>query len=235
MNNLVPKVYEIDYSFIVKNYLNPEMWEKQWTLYIYKDIEFYLTLDSINCQANAISFKITCRNGSIDYASSTWVHHYYKTSNINVLKRQINGAMYELLRSYEKHVIRKSEEFKELMYMYSDEDDKLTEIAEEFLYENGVTNKEIREVYVDNFVSNNRKRYTAESNYLDARTFLELPDYFLTFTKVIKDDSRFNDCYNKISKSFDNEAISRILEEAKEVYEFSDDYTEDMKLQLEAI
>ena len=29
----VLKVYEIDYSFIIKNYLNPEMWSKTWTLF----------------------------------------------------------------------------------------------------------------------------------------------------------------------------------------------------------
>ena len=235
MYNLTPKVYDIDYSFIVKNYLSPSLWEKEWTLYIYKDLEFSVLLDGINCQDSAIRFKIRIKNPQDGYSNSTFIYHYIKTSNITVLKRQINGAMYELMCGYERHVIRKSEEFEELMNMYADEDDNLETIAEEFLYENGVTNKDIRDVYIESYVSNNRKRYTAESNYMDAKKFLILPDYFLTLTKVAGDDSRYNVCYAKISKNIDTTIIEKLMEEAKEVYEFGDEYTEDMKLQLEAI
>ena len=33
-NELALKVYDIDYSFIIKNYLSPELWEKTWTLFV---------------------------------------------------------------------------------------------------------------------------------------------------------------------------------------------------------
>lgn len=235
MYNLAPKVYDIDYSFIVKNYLSPALWEREWTLYIYKDLEFSLLIDSIDCQNCAIRFKIRIKTSCDQYSNSAYIYHYMKSSNITVLKRQINGSMYDLMCGYERHIIRRSEEFKELMNMYADEDDNLTTIAEEFLYENGVTNKDIRDVYIDSYVSNNRKRYTAESNYMDAKKFLILPDYFLTLTKAGNDDSRYNVCYAKISKNIDTTVIEKLMEEAKEVYEFGDEYTEDMKLQLEAI
>ena len=42
MNNLVIKRYEVDYSFIIKNYLHESLWNKKWTLFVYKNYTFYL-------------------------------------------------------------------------------------------------------------------------------------------------------------------------------------------------
>ena len=60
MENKLPaiKVYDIDYSFIIKNYLNPEMWQKTWTLFQYKTFVVTLRLDSINCQKEKIFFQV---------------------------------------------------------------------------------------------------------------------------------------------------------------------------------
>ena len=52
------KVYEIDYDFIIKNYLDKELWQKKWTLFVYKDNVFTINLHSINCKNNAITFEI---------------------------------------------------------------------------------------------------------------------------------------------------------------------------------
>ena len=35
---LIIKAYDIDYSFIIKNYLDPKLWEKEWTLSMYKEL-----------------------------------------------------------------------------------------------------------------------------------------------------------------------------------------------------
>ena len=37
--DLAIKVYDIDYSFLLKNYLNPEYWNKSWHLFVYEEIE----------------------------------------------------------------------------------------------------------------------------------------------------------------------------------------------------
>ena len=37
--DLAIKVYDIDYSFLLKNYLNPEYWNKSWHLFVYKDLK----------------------------------------------------------------------------------------------------------------------------------------------------------------------------------------------------
>ena len=52
------KVYEIDYSFIIKNYLDKNLWKKQWTLFVYKDYVFTLNLYKIDTEDCSIGFKI---------------------------------------------------------------------------------------------------------------------------------------------------------------------------------
>ena len=58
MYSIIPRVYDVDYSFIVKNYLNPELWDMKWTLFMYKDFIIYLELYSINCKDKEITFKL---------------------------------------------------------------------------------------------------------------------------------------------------------------------------------
>ena len=33
------KVFDVDYSFIIKNYLDPKMWQKEWTLFLLEEYE----------------------------------------------------------------------------------------------------------------------------------------------------------------------------------------------------
>lgn len=56
--SIVPRVYDVDYSFIVKNYLNPELWDMKWTLFMYKDFIIYLELHSIKCKDKEIWFRL---------------------------------------------------------------------------------------------------------------------------------------------------------------------------------
>ena len=60
------KVYDIDYSFIIKNYLNPEMWQKTWTLFQYKTFVVTLQIDYINCAEEKICFKVTLKDNSTE-------------------------------------------------------------------------------------------------------------------------------------------------------------------------
>ena len=55
-NELAIKIYDIDYSFIIKNYLDREMWQKEWTLFVYGDKSFVIYLSSIDTRNNSIYF-----------------------------------------------------------------------------------------------------------------------------------------------------------------------------------
>lgn len=201
MNELVIKTYDIDYSFIIKNYLDKELWDKEWTLFVYKNFVFSLQLWEINTRSNSVTFEILLTNN--DYKGSVFRTYYIKQSNINILKKQINGAMYDLITYCEDYYIRNEDGYKTIQEAESEEIEMLTNIAEQFLDDNGVTNKEIREVYIDNYVYNNKKTSTYLSNYMQGRKYCVLSDLYLVYTKVSEDEKRYNSVISKI-KNNDN-------------------------------
>lgn len=52
------KVYDIDYDFIIKNYTDPKLWDKVWTLFVFKNYTFTLSLDTINVKNKQINFDL---------------------------------------------------------------------------------------------------------------------------------------------------------------------------------
>lgn len=46
-NEIALKVYDVDYSFIIKNYLASDLWQKTWTLFVYKNVRVTLDLYKI--------------------------------------------------------------------------------------------------------------------------------------------------------------------------------------------
>lgn len=211
MNELVIKTYDIDYSFIIKNYLDKELWDKEWNLFVYKDFVFSLQLWEINTRSNSVTFEILLTNN--DYKGSVFRTYYIKQSNIKILKKQINGAMYDLITYCENYYIRNEDGYKTIQEAESEEIDMLTEIAEKFLDENGVSNKEIRDVYIDNYILNNKKTDIYLSNYLSGRTYLVLSDLYLVYTKITEDANKYNAILSKIKAS---ENYMEILAEAND-------------------
>lgn len=208
MNDLIIKQYEIDYSFIIKNYLDVELWNKKWTIFVYKNFVFSLQLYEINTQKNSISFEIDLKTE--DYSNYTFITYYKNQSNIKILKKQINGAIFELINSCENYYIKKEEGYELIQKTENEEEEMLTKIAEDFLDDNGVSNKEIREVYIDNYVSNNKKTDIYLSNYLQGRKYQLLSDLYLVYTKAAKDKDRYNIVNNAIKN---NVRYIEILEE----------------------
>lgn len=106
MNNLVIKRYEVDYSFIIKNYLDKKLWSKNWTLFVYKDLVFNLSLYTIDVEDYSICFKIKLIKENFNCIDLIWYHE--KQSNIDILKKQINGSIFSLIEDYEKDLIKKN-------------------------------------------------------------------------------------------------------------------------------
>ena len=52
------KVYDVDYSFIIKNYLDEKLWDKEWTIFIYKNFQIILRLHSIDVRDKVIWFEV---------------------------------------------------------------------------------------------------------------------------------------------------------------------------------
>ena len=229
-NNLIIKQYDVDYSFIIKNYLDESLWNKKWTLFVYKNYTFYLELYEIKVKDKRICFKIS-------FNDLTYFIFYFKEqSNINILKKQINGAIFYLIEMYEHTLIRKEKEYQKIEDGKDEEIDLLTEIAEEFLDENNVSNDEIRQAYIDKYVDDNTKTDDYLLDYISIREYRVLTDLYLVYTKASGDNDRYNNV-NKIAKEEPN--YYELMEEVNEYLEKLENDKEDLEVEfkecLEAI
>ena len=229
-NNLIIKQYDVDYSFIIKNYLDESLWNKKWSLFVYKNYTFYLELYEIQVKNKKICFKIS-------FDDLTYFIFYFKEqSNINILKKQINGAIFSLIEMYEHTLIRKEKEYQKIEDGKDEEIDLLTEIAEEFLDENNVSNDEIRQAYIDKYVDDNTKTDNYLLNYISIRKYRVLTDLYLVYTKASGDNDRYNNV-NKIAKEEPN--YNELMEEVNEYLEKLENDKEDLEVEfkecLEAI
>lgn len=239
-NELAFKVYDIDYSFLIKNYLAPELWDKSWTLFVYKNIRVQLDMSSIEVKRpRRICFKISINEG--DYYRATYITHDMENSNFEVLKRQINGSIRDLIGYLEDSYIRKEEGYRQLERNKSEEKDILRRIAEDYLNDNGITLDDVREAYISKYVYDNCKGDVYTSNYLSGRRYKSRPDVWLVYYKIIGDDTklkaieqillrddRFKDILQEISEY-------NIIMEADEDTAVRDEYVNDMTLLLEGI
>ena len=109
------KVYDIDYSFIIKNYLNPEMWQKTWTLFQYKTFVVTLQLTYINCQDEKITLRVKIKDNSSEHEyaydwgrnpdkdASDDVYYSLKINNLNFLKNSVENSVFNAIERLEKY------------------------------------------------------------------------------------------------------------------------------------
>lgn len=228
------KVYNIDYSFIISNYLNKELWKKQWNLFIYKDHVFTLNLATIDTRTDSITFQIKYNKLVDTWDGTQNISYYLNSSTIQVLKQQINGAIFRLMEKYDEYLCKETSGYKELSNLYYEEKDKLREIAESYLDDCGISQDDIREAYIDRYVSNNSKFDIHKTNYISAHRYLYLTELLLIFTKITNDKNRFE----TISRAIQDDSYIKKLE--LEINEFSEyfgteDYDADMEDNLESI
>lgn len=230
------KTYEIDYQFIIDNYTDPKLWDKVWNLFIFKNYVYTLTLSSIDVKKYEISFEMRLEN-DLDFYNhnkSTIIKHNLKNSTIEILKKQINGAMFTLAEWLEKEVIQNSSEYQEIENYKYNERQYLEDIANEFLDDNGVTNSDIREVYIDYYVDKNETIYEQLNNLESSMKYNYLTDLFLILVECSHDESR----KELVIKNQNNEEnIQLIISEVDEYMQYAEteEWSNEMRDELEAI
>lgn len=240
------KVYDIDYSFIIKNYLNPEMWQKTWTLFQYKTFVVTLQIDYINCAEEKICFKVTLKDNSTEnlynyeWGRNTDKKAYYmayyslKINDINFLKREINSRVFDCITLLEKYNILASEECARLEYEYSNETELLTQIAERFLDDNGVSNEDIRDAYIDAYVNNNSKLDIYKSRLIETLQYQTFPDLYLVYANATGDEKVIKKWEEILNE---NNNLGELKDEIKEYLEYmnTEEFEEDNASCLEEI
>lgn len=232
------KVYKMDYSFIIKNYLDPRLWAKTWTLFEYKDFVITLQLQKIETISKKIVFLLRIKDYSInDTYNNTIeqdVNYYLKSGTIEHLIININGSIYRMIKFYERYrVFRRLEVYKNAEAQGELEKSRLEEIASEFLDREGVSNTDIREAYIDRYVSDNAKNDKYIDELRDAYTHHLLTDLYLVFLRSINDDVK----YLQVINSLEENEIENVMKEINQykTYIETEEYVEDMQELLEAI
>lgn len=225
------KVYKIDYEFIVKNYLDRNLWKKVWNLFVYRDNVFTLNLYEIDTENNKIRFKI--RYNKLEYSYESVVYDVDNTS-IKILLQQINGAVFRLMERYEEGEIKKSQPYKQAENAVYEEREKLREIAKSFLDSEGVTNDDIRDAYVDKFVDRNETMYWKREKVLETCKYTICTDMFIVFCKATKDETRLSN----VEKQNTNKTRLSVIESEVEAFLETldtEDYENEMIDALESV
>ena len=83
--------------------------------------------------------------------------------NQQVFEKNILAKVLVVIGNLEKEIAKQTYEYKEAESLECEEEEKLTEIAEQFLDQEGVSNKDIREAYIYSYVSKaNKYSYTGD-------------------------------------------------------------------------
>lgn len=230
------KTWKMDYSFIIKNYLNPALWQKTWTLFEYKDFVITIKLARIETEDMRIVFRLNLRDNG---RPNTWgdqedVSYSLKSSSIKFLIKSINGAIFRMISYHERnHVLEDLPVYIDAKQQGDIEIEKLTALASEFLDDEGVTNEEIREAYIDKYVDDNKQNNEYIQRLRSAYEYHLLTDFYLVFAESIGDDTKYQTVMNRLEEN----EIENVLKEISQykTYIETDDYQEEMKDLLEAI
>lgn len=238
MSNIQIKTYDIDYSFIIKNYLDKSLWHKEWTLLVYKNFIFTIELHRIDVYDESLYFNIKCKYVKDDQNTSisTTIWHNLGNSNINVLKKQINGAIEDLIKSVEESFIRSTDEYYRAEQLEDLEREKLKDYANDFLDSEGVSNSDIRDAYIDYYVDNN-SNFDYTNRIIIEYKFIKLFDLYLTFYQINQDEESIKVIETKYKTRYDDDTLELIKKEIEENLEYieTEEYEEDMKNNLESL
>ena len=234
---LTLKVFEIDYSFIIKNYLDENLWQKEWTVFIYKGFQVTIRLSSINVQDRIIFFQVQIHDTNEENKSywnktvSMSVSYYMQQENIDILKKCINNTIYNLIQRLEEIAyIQMTDEYKKTEQLEETERERLRDIAEEFLDGENVTNEEIREAYIEYYIDQNEEVYSFSDKLVGQMRYTLLTDFYFIFLKAIKDEGKLIFLERELGKKKTKE----VLEEIKEYME-TEEFEEDLKGKLDEI
>lgn len=244
---LVLKKYEMDWDFIISNYLNPELWEKKWTLFQYKEWVITIKLNSIECQDNKISFLLEIKDnsterkykdawGSHNRDKTLWsfINYSLKIDDIQFLIKKIQNGIWDLINRIEQENIRALEIYEQIKSSANHEKRELERIAENFLDDEGVTNEEIRDVYIENYVENNQKIKDKLDEILYENEYTIFTDFYLVYAESTKDEKMIERAKNKTKKVADIESIQEEVEKYMQKIE-TEEFEDEMRDNLEEI
>lgn len=190
MYSLEPKIYKLDYEFIVNNYLDKHLWGKQWNVYTYKEHLFTLCLHEIQTEKMRICFRI--HHNKTD--TNRYVYYYlnHPEYTLEVLKKTIEGNIFELLLNYVRMKIKDSDSYQEFKSILSLERDVLETLAIQQMKTVGVSNKDVIDNYVSTVCDDMGLVWDLMETYVDLLQYVYDKDLLLTFANACKNTGRIS-------------------------------------------
>ena len=237
-NEITLKKYDVDYSFIIRNYLSPELWKKTWTLFVYKNIRITLNLYYIWIE-NPIRISFKIRINTPEYSTYTTKDHCIDVSNLTILKNQIDNAILYLINEYERYVISNTETYRNLSNTARREADRLQEIAESYLDENSIYIEDVRDAYIEYYVDKNNTGDSYLSSYKNSMKYKQCTDLWLVYAKATNDEKLEKEIKDRLTTDDYIDVLKDIQEyidilSDEDSYEYNE-YFEEKESNLESI
>lgn len=210
-NELAIKVYDVDYSFIIKNYLDKELWHKSWTVFQWRNIVAKINLHRIDVYDDSVFINVQVKDSDSGFSCSMLTYYYVEKCDISFLKKKINSVIMDCLESIEKQIIKDREEysiFKDIEYK---ESENIKTIVEEYFKSKDIKSKVVIESTESNCIEEISMHGDYSSEYEDGMRYKILPELFNEFARI-SDKKLYVSDYSP----------SDVLNEAKKYYEFLD-------------
>lgn len=188
--DMVVKVYDIDYTAILCNYLNTKLWDAEWVVFEYKNYKITMRLCTIDTQDRELilEYKILDNSRNNYYNPTTKIRINLPNLNMKVVQKQINGALFGLCEALEDTLIYRSDKYKEIDDLNDTEKDEIKTILEEYLSDNNINDK-LHDQYED-YIMDEGKIQHLNSKYVDAKKYNVCTDLFEVLLDITQDETR---------------------------------------------
>ena len=242
------KIYRLDLGWVYKNYLNKDMWGKSWCLFDYSGMRVSFRLVSIDIDERLINCRVSVsykgdKRRRLKPFNLEWYRWNGGTISVPmgnpeyteaVFERKLNGAVLGQIEMVEKDAICQRSEYKSLEQYLDDYNQKLEDIANEFLDEEGVKNEDIRDAYVSWY----QDKMANTSGYelgkvTEGYRYTIMTKYYCLYASMVgdeKDYETYRKYYEKQTPKSHRIDYWKLSQKLKD-----EDYIEDLREELEPI
>ena len=198
--NISTQIEYIDIQDILKNYKKDTYWQKSWRVLKTHTFSFYFRLRSINVRRGLIESELfvpttLIKRGNRKYAIREMTKWLYDIPINNsdyrqeTFERNLTSNLEELIRWLEDEIIQNTSDYRMAKREEQDYYYRVEELAKEKLDEENVSNKDIRDAYIDSCRSNASVDYT--SRVKEAKRLTIFPNLYLMLYSWFRKHDKF--------------------------------------------
>ena len=205
--NISTQIEYINIEDILKNYKKDAYWQKNWLVLKTHTFSVYFRLLFINVKDSYIVCEVftpttlikrgnrryEIREESRSMKSIPIDNSDYKQE---VFERNLTSTIEILIGDLENEIIKLTSDYKIAKELEDEYCERVEELANEKLDEEGVSNDEIRDAYIDSCLSNAYVNYT--SRVLETKRFTIFPNLYLMLYSWFRKHNKFLEIKNQI-------------------------------------